>query len=72
MTIKQHKTKYKLSLQVKFETNSDPEQVSDQEQLDIDILLNMESDNKWMDSPPQVYSVTPSKFSTAADLPIEM
>ena len=37
-----------------FETDSDSEQETNQEQLDIDVLLNVESDNELLDSPPQV------------------
>ena len=52
---------------VEFEIDSDSEQESDQEQLAIYVLINMESGNKWPDSPPQVYSVTISKLPTAAE-----
>ena len=56
------------------EQEMDSELESDQEQLDIDFVLNMESENEseWLDSPQQVYSVTICKFPTAADILIEM
>ena len=53
-----------------FETDSEPEQESDLEQLAIGILLNTKSNNDWLDSLLQVYSVTISKFPTIGDLPI--
>ena len=40
-----------VSYIAEFETHSESEE-SDQEQLHIDILLNMESDNGWLDSQP--------------------
>ena len=32
----------------------------------------MESDNEWLDSPQQVYSVTISKFLTVVNFPLEI
>ena len=55
-----------------LDTDSESEQESDQGQLDMDILLKMENDIEWLDSQPQVHSVTLSKFPTAADCPIEI
>ena len=54
------------------EHETDSESENDQEPLDIDLLLNMESDNKWLDSPQQIYLVTISKFPTEADFSIEI
>ena len=45
---------------------------SNQEQLDTDLLLNVESDSELLNSPKQVYPVTVSKFSTPADFPTEI
>ena len=50
-----------------FETDSESEHEDYQEQLDMDILLNMESDNECLNFPLEVYSVPISKFHTAAD-----
>ena len=61
-----------VSYIAQFETDSESEQESDQEQLDIDILLNIESGNQWLDSPQQVYSFTISNFPTAAHFSIEI
>ena len=38
----------------------------------MDLWWNIESDDEWLDSPPQVYLVTISKFPTAAGFPIDM
>ena len=38
----------------------------------MDFLLNMESDDEWLNSLPQVYSVTITKFPTMVDFPIEI
>ena len=55
-----------------FETGTHSEEESDQKQLDVDVLLNMGSDNERLDSPPQVCTVTISKFPSAADFPIQI
>ena len=44
------------------ERETDSELVHNQEQLDMDFLLNIDSDNELLNSPQQVYSVTISKF----------
>ena len=53
------------------EFESESEQQSDQEQIHINILLNMDSYNEWLDSPLQVYSVTISECQPSADFLIE-
>ena len=55
-----------------FETGPKSEHEDDQEQQDMDLLVSMESDNEWLNSPPEVYSVTISKFPTTVDFPIEI
>ena len=54
----------------KQETGSESE--CDQEQLGRNLLINIESDNKWLNSPQQVYLDPISKFPTVADFPIEI
>ena len=61
-----------LSHIVEFETGSESHYEDEQEQLDSDMLINMESENDWLISPPDVYSVTISKFPTAVDFPFEI
>ena len=54
------------------EHKTEPELESDQEQLNKELLLHIESDTEWLDSPQQIYSVTISKFLTAAYFPLEI
>ena len=45
---------------------------SDQQHLDMDLLLNAETYNKWLNPQQQVYLVTISKLPTAANFTIEI
>ena len=55
-----------------FKAASESEHKDDQDQLDLDIMLNKKSDNEWINSPPEMYSIKISKFPTVADFPIEI
>ena len=45
---------------------------SNNDQLDVNMLLNMESENEGLDSSQQIYSVTISEKPTAADFHVEI